>query len=78
MECGNTRRWRDLLESSYKVVSWDAWVAQSIKHLPSAQGVIPGYWDRAPHRAPCSAGLLLPLPLPAAPPAVLSLSLSNK
>ena len=35
-----------------------------------AQVVIPGSWDRVPHRAPCSAGsLLLPLPLPTAPPA---------
>ncbi|XP_034849345.1 sorting nexin-6 isoform X2 [Mirounga leonina] len=25
-----------------------------IKHLPSAQVMIPGSWDRAPHRAPCS------------------------
>ena len=23
------------------------WVAQSVKHLPSAQVVIPGSWDRA-------------------------------
>ncbi|XP_064427490.1 nucleic acid dioxygenase ALKBH1 isoform X1 [Mirounga angustirostris] len=36
-----------------------------VKRLPSAQVMIPGSWDRAPHRAPCSAGsLLLPLPLP--------------
>ena len=42
-----------------------AWVAQSIKHLPSAQVMIPGSWDRALHQAPCSVGgLLLPLPLP--------------
>uniref|UniRef100_A0A452UL70 Disco interacting protein 2 homolog C n=1 Tax=Ursus maritimus TaxID=29073 RepID=A0A452UL70_URSMA len=40
--------------------------------------MIPGSWDRVPHRAPCSVGsLLLPLPLPAAPPTcALSLSLS--
>jgi len=36
-----------------------------VKHLPSAQVMIPGSWDGAPRRAPCSAGsLLLPLPLP--------------
>ncbi|XP_034860470.1 60S ribosomal protein L10a-like [Mirounga leonina] len=36
-----------------------------VKRLPSAQVMIRGSWDRAPHPAPCSAGnLLLPLPLP--------------
>ena len=30
-----------------------AWVAQSVKCLPSAQVMIPGSWDRAPYRAPC-------------------------
>ena len=31
--------------------------------LPSAQVVIPGFWDQAPCWAPCSArSLLLPLP----------------
>ena len=36
-----------------------------VKRLPLAQGMIPGSWERAPHRAPCLAGsLLLPLPLP--------------
>ena len=58
------------------------WVAQSVKHLPLAQVMIPGSWDQAPHWAPFSEGSLLlplPLPLPAAPPAyVLSLSQSNK
>ena len=35
------------------------------KRLPLAQVTIPGSWDRALRRAPCSAGsLLLPLPLP--------------
>ena len=31
-----------------------------LKPLPSAQVMIPGSWDRAPHRALCSAGSLLP------------------
>jgi len=44
-------------------------VAQLVKRLPSAQVMIPGSWDRAPHWAPCSAeSLLLPFPLPAALP----------
>jgi len=42
-----------------------AWVAQLVKRLPSAQVMVPGSWDGAPHWAPCLAGgLLLPLPLP--------------
>jgi len=41
------------------------WVAQSVKHLPSAQVMISGSQDRVPHQAPSSVGsLLLPLPLP--------------
>ena len=56
----------------------DTWVAQSVKHLPSAQVMISGSWDGVPHRAPCSAeSLLLSLPL-LLPPLVLSLSLSNE
>ena len=40
-----------------------------LKPLPSAQVLISGCWDRAPHQALCSAGsLLLPLPLPASLP----------
>ena len=35
-----------------KLWSRGAWVAQSLKRLPSAQGVIPAYRDRVPHRAP--------------------------
>ena len=51
------------------------WVAQSVKHLPSAQVRIPGSWDRILHWAPCSAGsLLLPLPFLLL---VISLSLSQ-
>ena len=44
-----------------------AWVAQLVKHLPSAQVMIPRSWNQALGRAPCSVGsLLLPLlfPLP--------------
>ena len=38
------------------------WVAQLVKHLPSAQVMISRSWDPAPHWALCSAGsLLLPL-----------------
>ena len=42
------------------------WVAQSVKHPPSAQVIVPGSWDPALHQAPCSLVSLL-LPLPAAP-----------
>lgn len=57
------------------------WVTQSIRHLPSAQFMISGSWDRAPCRAPCleavgSLLLLLPLLLPST--LAVSLSLSNK
>ena len=52
------------------------WVSQWVKPLPSAQVMISGSWDRAPHRALCSGGsLLLPLSLPAALPTCDSLSL---
>ena len=40
----------------------DAWVAQLVKHLPSAQAMIPGSWNQVLHRAPCSVGSLLLLP----------------
>ena len=56
---------------------WGTWVAQWVKHLPSAQIMIPGSWDGAPHGDPCSSGnllLLLPLPLSLL---MLSLSLSQ-
>ena len=55
------------------------WVAQSVKHLPSAQVMISGSWDRAPCGGgfPHSAGsLLLPHPL-LLPLLVLSFSLSQ-
>jgi len=45
----------------------------SVERLPSARVMIPGSWDWALRRAPCSVGsLLLPLSL------CLSLSVSNK
>ena len=51
-----------------------AWVAQLVKHLPTAQVMISGSWDPVPGQAFCSAGtLLLPLPLLSLP-----LSLINK
>ena len=63
-------------------ISRGALVAQLVKCLLSAQVMISGSWDRALRRAPCSLGsLLLPLSLPAAPPActlIYSLSLSVK
>ena len=63
--------------SLYQERWWDTWVAQSVKHLPSAQVMISGSWDGALGQAPCSVGsLLLPPPLP--PACELSLSLSNK
>ena len=44
---------------------WGIWVTQSVKHLPSAQIMIPGSWDRGLGWAPCSAmSQLFPLPLP--------------
>ena len=46
---------------------WGAWGAWSVKHLPSAQVMILGFWDQVPCPAPCSLGrLLLLLPLPSA------------
>lgn len=53
-----------------------AWVVQLVKHLPSAQVMIPESWDQVPHRAPYSVagGLLLLLPLPL----VCAVSLINK
>ena len=56
-----------------KVRIWGAWAPQSVKCLPVAQVMILRSWDQALCRASCSLGsLLLPLPLPAAPPAVLA------
>ena len=42
----------------------------AVEHLPLAQGVIPGSWDRVPHRAPRGE--------PASPSAYVSVSLMNK
>ena len=40
-----------------------AWVAQSVKCLPSAQVMISGSWDRAPHQVPpLGACFFLPTP----------------
>ena len=51
------------------------WEALLVKHLLSAQVMIPESWDRALHQAPCSLGtLLLSLPLPC----LCSLSQINK
>ena len=59
--------------------NWGAWVAQLAERLPSAQVLISGSRDRVPCGALCSAGsLLLPLPLPATPLLLFSLSLSVK
>ena len=44
-----------------------AWVAQSVKHLPSSQVMISGSWDRVLHQAPCVE--------PASPSAYVSASL---
>ena len=55
------------------------WVAQSVKHLPSAHVMIPGSWDRVPHGALWSTGSLrLPLPLSLPPAHVRTFSLSLK
>ena len=40
----------------------------AVEHLPSAQGVTPGSWDRVPHWTPCME--------PASPSAWVSASLS--
>ena len=48
--------------------SWGPWVSQWFEHLPLAQVVILGSWDRVPHRAPCRE--------PASPSAYVSVSVS--
>ena len=45
--------------------AWGSWVGQSIKDVPLAQVMMPGFWDQALHQAPHWVGtlhLLLPLP----------------
>ena len=54
---------------------WGTWEAQLVKHLLSAQVMILGSWDRAPHQAPCSVGAYSFLPL-LLPLLVLNISLS--
>ena len=59
-------------------VLWDSWVAQVVERLPSAQVMMLGSWDRAPHQGPCmEKSLLISLPLPF-PLLVVFVSLSNK
>ena len=50
------------MDSELKESFWGTWVAQSVKHLPLAQVMIPGSWDPALHQAPLLLPLLLPLP----------------
>ena len=51
----------------------------TIEHLPSAQVVISGFYNRGLCQASCSVGnLLLPLPLPTIPALSLSISQINK
>ena len=48
--------------NSLKTTPRGAWVAQSVKCLPSAQVAILGSWDQVLHQALCLVGsLLLPL-----------------
>ena len=54
-----------------KCCCWGTWVVQLVKQLLLALVVILGFWDRAPHRAPCFS-LSSPFVLS------ISLSLSNK
>ena len=49
-----------------------------VKRLPSAQGVIPALWDRAPHRAPPLGACFFLSLSPAVFPLSLAVSLSHK
>ena len=54
--------WYSACTCSLKASLHGAWVTQLVKHLPSAQVMVPGSWDRAPSQAPCLAeSLLTPL-----------------
>ena len=47
-------RWKSIAVKIYikKEQRWGSWMAQSIKHLPSDEVMIPGSWDQALHWAP--------------------------
>ena len=69
-----------LKDGTRKKVGMGTWVAQWVERPPSAHVMIPGSWDRAPCRAPCSVGNLL-LPFLLTHPLLMfspSLSLSNQ
>ena len=60
---------------SYQVVCFGGHLCGSgVEHLLSAQGGIPGSWDRVPHPAPCGE----PASLSAYVSACLSVPLMNK
>ena len=61
---------------AFKWVFWGTWVAQSVKWLPSAQVMIPGSWDGAPHLAPAQWGVCVALSFFRSP-CFFSLSLSQ-
>ena len=58
--------WR--IGNAFKQEEWGHQGGSMVEHLPSAQGVIPGSWDRVPRQAPCME--------PASPSACVSASLS--
>ena len=60
--------------------SWGIWVAQSVRHLPSAQVLNPGSWDQDPRWLSSLLSGESASPSPSAPPTPLlySLSLSLK
>ena len=60
----------------WKRINQGAWVVQMVKYLLLAQVMISWSWDRAPSRAPGSAGTLLLLLSLILPVLMLSLSLS--
>ena len=52
---------------------WGAWVAQSVKHLPLAQVIIPGCWDQDPSLGSLLSGESISS-TPSAPPSICALS----